>query len=104
MIGEKFGPFDIAMLEAGQYGEDWPFIHMLPEETVEAAKDLGAKVLFPVHWTKFALASHDWDEPANRVGNRAAEKNQKVTTPMIGEPIFLDSLYPDKKWWILQNP
>jgi L-ascorbate metabolism protein UlaG (beta-lactamase superfamily) len=102
-IGEKFGPFDIAMLEAGQYGRDWPSIHMLPEETVQAAKDLGAKVLFPVHWTKFALAMHDWNEPANRVKKSAAEKNQKLATPMIGEMIVVDSLYPDKSWWVPAN-
>ena len=104
LIGNKFGPFDIAMLEAGQYGADWPFIHMLPEQTVDAAKDLGAKVLFPVHWTKFALASHDWNEPANRVKKNAAEKNQRLTTPMIGETIVIDSIYPDKNWWIPANP
>jgi L-ascorbate metabolism protein UlaG (beta-lactamase superfamily) len=104
MIGKKFGPFDIAMLEAGQYGSDWPYIHMHPEETVDAAIDLGAKVLFPVHWTKFALASHDWNEPAQRVSKSAAEKSQKLTTPMIGEVIVLDSLYPDKNWWSPPKP
>ncbi|MFL5728480.1 MAG: MBL fold metallo-hydrolase [Cytophagaceae bacterium] len=98
-IGEKYGPFDIVMLESGQYGVDWPQIHMLPEETVIAAKDLKAKVLFPVHWTKFALANHEWDEPANRVVKSAAENQQKITTPMIGQPIVLDSVYPDKQWW-----
>jgi L-ascorbate metabolism protein UlaG (beta-lactamase superfamily) len=103
LIGNKFGPFDIAMLEAGQYGADWPYIHMLPEETVEAAKDLGAKVLFPVHWTKFALASHDWNEPANRVKKSANEKNQRLTTPMIGEMVIVDSLYPDQSWWSSPN-
>ncbi len=50
IIGDKHGPFDLAILESGQYGDAWPYIHMLPEETVQAAIDLQAKVLLPVHW------------------------------------------------------
>jgi L-ascorbate metabolism protein UlaG (beta-lactamase superfamily) len=98
-IGEKYGPFDLAILEAGQYGADWPFIHMMPEETVKAAIDLQAKVLFPVHWSKFALAYHAWNEPIQRVVKSAAEQYVQVTTPQIGEPIIVDSLYTQKAWW-----
>ncbi|HSI89957.1 MAG TPA: MBL fold metallo-hydrolase, partial [Adhaeribacter sp.] len=36
-IGEKFGPIDIAILETGQYNKNWPYIHMMPEQTVQAA-------------------------------------------------------------------
>jgi len=98
-IGEKYGPFDIVMLEAGQYNTNWPDIHMMPEDTVQAAVDLKAKVLMPVHWGKFSLAFHPWDEPIKRVMAKAAELHIKVTTPLIGEPVILDSSYPDKKWW-----
>ena len=52
-IGNKYGPFDLAILEAGQYNTMWPLIHMMPEETVQAAVDLKAKALLPVHWGKF---------------------------------------------------
>jgi len=98
-IGSRLGPFDIAILECGQYGKNWPYIHMLPEETVKAAKDLNAKVLFPVHWAKFELAFHDWDDSIKRVTKFAAENNQPITTPMIGEPVILNSSYPKKEWW-----
>ncbi len=98
-IGATYGPFDLAILEAGQYGKDWPYIHMMPEQTVQAAKDLGAKVLFPVHWGKFALAYHAWNEPIQRVLKSAAEGQLKITTPRIGEPIVLDSLYNQQTWW-----
>ncbi len=100
VIGEKHGPFDIAMLESGQYNEWWPYIHMMPEETVQAAIDLKAKVLMPVHWGKFALGLHPWDEPVKRVVAKANELNVKVTTPMIGEPVVLDISYPQKQWWL----
>ncbi len=98
-IGEQHGPFDIAMLEAGQYGVNWPNIHMMPEETIVAAKDLNTKVLMPVHWGKFALAMHNWDEPINRVVQQAHKQNIKLTTPLIGEVVVLDSIYPNKEWW-----
>lgn len=98
-IGEKYGPFDIALLEAGQYNEDWPDIHMMPEETVQASVDLKTKVLMAVHWGKFAIAFHPWDEPIKRVVAKAAELNVQLTTPMIGEPVVLNHSYPVKNWW-----
>lgn len=100
-IGEKYGPFDIALLEAGQYNIAWPQIHMMPEETVQAAVDLKAKILLPVHWGKFSISLHPWDEPIRRVMAKAQELNVKVTTPLIGEPVILNNSYPDKEWWVL---
>lgn len=100
-IGDKYGPFDIVLLESGQYNEWWPLIHMMPEETVRAAADLKARVLLPVHWGKFALAMHKWNEPVIRVLKKAEELKMKVTTPMIGEMVIVDESYPDKNWWNL---
>ena len=65
-IGKKFQAFDLAILECGQYNTSWPFIHMMPEQTVQAGIDLNAKWLLPVHWGKFALANHPWNEPVAR--------------------------------------
>jgi L-ascorbate metabolism protein UlaG (beta-lactamase superfamily) len=97
--GEKFGPFDIAMLECGQYDKQWPNIHMMPEETVQASIDLGAKVFLPVHWAKFTLALHPWKEPIQRAVKRAESLHVKVTTPKIGEPIVLNQGLPYAPWW-----
>lgn len=33
-IGRLFGPFDLTLMESGAYNEQWPYVHMLPEETV----------------------------------------------------------------------
>lgn len=101
-IGDNFGPFDLAILESGQYNPMWPYIHLSPEESVKASNDLRAELLLPVHWGKFALAFHNWDEPVLRVLKAAKEFNLKVTTPMIGEQLLLGSVHPDKEWWILQ--
>jgi L-ascorbate metabolism protein UlaG (beta-lactamase superfamily) len=98
-IGEQYGPFDLAILECGQYNTAWPHIHMMPEETVQAAIDLQAKVLMPVHWAKFSLALHPWDESIKRVVKSAEERNVQITTPVIGEPVVLNASYPTEKWW-----
>jgi L-ascorbate metabolism protein UlaG (beta-lactamase superfamily) len=98
-IGEKYGPFDITILECGQYNNYWPMIHMMPEQTVQAHLDLKGKVLLPVHWGKFVLALHSWNEPIERLTAEAEEKLVTVTTPLIGEQIMPDSILPHTKWW-----
>jgi L-ascorbate metabolism protein UlaG (beta-lactamase superfamily) len=98
-IGKKFGPFAIAILESGQYNKSWPNIHMMPEETVQASVDLNAKILLPVHWSKFSLAMHAWTEPIERVIKKAAELNVTVATPHIGEPVVVGKTLPKTLWW-----
>ncbi len=98
-IGEKYGPFDLALLECGQYNLAWHSIHMLPEETAQASLDVKAKVLMPVHWGKFSLSLHPWDEPVKRVVAKADELKIALTTPMIGEVVVLNEVYPAKHWW-----
>ncbi|HEX3935577.1 MAG TPA: MBL fold metallo-hydrolase [Puia sp.] len=98
-IGDRYGPFDLAILECGQYGKNWPYIHMLPEETVQAALDLRAAALLPVHWSKFTLALHPWNEPPRRVTAAAAEKGLPLATPLIGQPVPINGPYPGVRWW-----
>ena len=97
-INKRFNSFDIAILECGQYNEAWHNIHMMPEETVQACIDLNAKVLMPVHWVKFSLALHPWNEPIKRVCQRAAALKIPVTTPVIGEPVIVGQNYPSSPW------
>lgn len=99
IAGKQFGPFDLAILECGQYNESWKYIHMMPEEVVWAAKNLGAKKLLPVHWGKFSLALHDWDEPIIRVSAEAEKQHLPLLTPMIGQKINLDEHINFIKWW-----
>jgi L-ascorbate metabolism protein UlaG (beta-lactamase superfamily) len=99
--GATYGPFDLAILECGQYNPHWKYIHMMPEETAQAAVDLHAKMLLPVHWAKFTLALHPWDDSIKRVVKKAAELNVPVTTPMIGEPVIIGKAYPMTHWWEL---
>ncbi|OUR91923.1 hypothetical protein A9Q87_08970 [Flavobacteriales bacterium 34_180_T64] len=100
-IGEKYGPFDFAMMECGQYNEMWPEVHMFPEETAQAGLDIKAKKIMPIHWGAFKLAMHSWTDPIERVTKKAKELNIDVVTPRIGESIFLDgSNTLNDKWWV----
>lgn len=103
-IGELYGPFDIALLECGQYNLHWHDIHLLPEETAQAAKDLQAKVLMPVHWARFGLAIHSWHEPMGRLAPAAAALDVPLATPRIGEPVTLTGAYPHNYWWQEKTP
>jgi L-ascorbate metabolism protein UlaG (beta-lactamase superfamily) len=99
-IGSTHGPFDLAILECGQYDKNWKYIHMMPEEVVQAAKDLNSKKLLAVHWGKFALGNHAWDEPAVRVHKAARENQMNLLTPMIGEQVNIDDHAQQfLPWW-----
>lgn len=99
-IGARFGPFDLAILENGQYDPKWKYIHMLPEEVVQAAKDLRAAKLLPVHSSKFALANHAWNEPLQRVSEAAHSTGMPLLTPLIGEKVDLnDNNRQFTAWW-----
>lgn len=100
-IGEKFGGFDLVILENGQYNTSWKYIHLMPDEVLQAAKDLNAKRLFPVHNSKFALANHSWDTPLKAITEFNKSVNQPMITPMIGELVNLnDTAQIFSDWWI----
>ena len=98
-IGRQYGPFDLALVECGQYNESWADIHMRPEQSVQAARDVRAAVMLPVHWGAFTEALHPWNEPVTRATAEAARLGQVMTTPHLGEPVVLGSALPQQRWW-----
>ncbi|WP_242288781.1 MBL fold metallo-hydrolase [Bacillus cereus group sp. BfR-BA-01319] len=99
-IGDKYGPFDLTLMECGQYDPRWPAIHMLPEETVQAHIDVKGELLLPIHWGAFTLALHEWSDPIERVTKEAQRLGVKIATPQIGESTTLKSTdYPSSAWW-----
>lgn len=99
-IGKKHGPFDLAILDNGQYNVAWRAIHALPEEVLKAATCLKTKRLFPVHSSKFMLAQHPWDEPLKKI--TALNKGGiPLVTPIIGQIVNLsDSTQNFEQWWM----
>lgn len=98
-IGDKYGPFDIAFIENGQYNEKWHEVHLLPEETIQAFFDLRAKRLFPVHWGMFNLALHAWYEPIVRTNQAAKQNKIPLISPELGEIVEVNDHYENKAWW-----
>ncbi|WP_295125312.1 MBL fold metallo-hydrolase [uncultured Chitinophaga sp.] len=99
-IGAKYGPFDLALMECGQYDKAWHYVHLLPEEVVKASVDVKAKQVLPVHNSKFQLAKHPWDEPLEKMLALSAGKPYRLATPMIGEPFKIgDTTHRFTQWW-----
>src|SRR5690606_8159343 len=99
-LGRKFGNFDLAILENGQYNEAWRYIHTLPDEVLKASQDLKASRLFPVHSAKFKLGQHPWNEPLIKLTELNAVPNINIATPMIGELLDLDNEDQEfSRWW-----
>lgn len=99
-IGKKFDGFDLAILENGQYNTSWKYIHMMPDQVLQASEDLGAKRLFPVHNSKFALANHAWDTPLKTITELNKKRGLSLVTPIIGEKVnFNDATQVFQNWW-----
>ncbi|QAU24524.1 hydrolase [Dyella sp. M7H15-1] len=98
-IGERLGPFDVTLMETGAYDAQWPYVHMQPEQTVQAHLDLRGRWLMPVHNGTFDLAMHPWQEPFERVLALAAECDIPLATPRMGECLDLASPHTGERWW-----
>ncbi|KUP25829.1 MBL fold metallo-hydrolase [Paenibacillus sp. DMB5] len=99
-IGQRYGPFDLTLMECGQYDRRWADIHMLPEQTVQAQLDLRGRLMIPIHWGAFTLALHDWTDPVERVLRAAQQQGLRLATPRIGEPVQVgEERYPSMTWW-----
>ena len=98
-IREKYGPMDFAVMEDGQYNEQWHFVHMYPEEMIKASLILETKHVMPVHNSKFILSEHSWDEPLQRADKAARQKGILLSTPVIGKSVKLQNPQPENEWW-----
>lgn len=98
-IGAKYGPFDLTLLETGAYNENWPEVHMHPEESIRAHIDLKGKNLLPIHNGTFDLSMHSWSDPFERIVALGSVQSIPVLTPVIGDPISIQSTMSGQKWW-----
>ena len=86
-IGERYGPFDLVMLEVGAWNEAWGDIHLGPKNALRAFDMLGGGALLPVHWGTFNLALHAWDEPVETLLAEAG--GRRIVTPGLGRVVEL---------------
>lgn len=99
VIGERFGPFDVVMLEIGAFHPAWGNIHLGPENALRAFHLLGGGTLLPVHWGTFDLALHAWDEPAETLLTLAEPTRARILTPALGQPFEPTHVEGPTPWW-----
>lgn len=98
-IGERYGPFDLTLMETGAYNVNWPSVHMQPEESLQAHLDVRGRRLLPIHNGTFDLSMHSWQEPFERITALAAAARVPLSTPLMGQRESI--LAPDggQAWW-----
>ena len=98
-IGQRFGPFDITLMETGAYDTHWPYVHMHPAQTIQAHKDLGGNWLLPIHNGTFNLAMHAWWDPFEQILSLGQQHGVPIATPMMGERLDLNQPHAGEPWW-----
>jgi L-ascorbate metabolism protein UlaG (beta-lactamase superfamily) len=98
-IGAELGPFDLTMIEVGQYNPAWPDWHIGPEQAVTAHQWVRGRVFLPVHWGLFSLADHGWTEPVERALAAAQAAQVSILTPRMGQSVEPASPPPPERWW-----
>ena len=99
-IGSDHGPFDISLIDCGQYNKAWKYSHMFPKQAVSAAIELNSKYFIPIHWGTFTLALHPWDEPVKESLKFSETMGLKCITPKIGSILSKKTLSEKNDlWW-----
>jgi L-ascorbate metabolism protein UlaG (beta-lactamase superfamily) len=98
-IGERFGPFDLTLIETGAYDPQWPDVHMQPEESLQAHLDVKGRHLMPIHNGTFDLALHAWTDPFDRITALADKAGVPLVAPVMGERLDIRQPALSKQWW-----
>jgi L-ascorbate metabolism protein UlaG (beta-lactamase superfamily) len=99
-IGQRYGPFDLTMLEIGAFHPLWADIHMGPDGAVRTFLAMGATgLMMPIHWGLFSLALHAWRQPIEQV---FAAEGVKIWAPEPGTPTeVVPGIELRSEWWRL---
>lgn len=98
-VGEKFGPFDVSLIESGQYDAQWPDWHLGPEQALLVHQEVKGRVLIPVHWGLIKLAHHAWTEPPERILAAAKCSHADVLIPKPGQAVEPTTHPVVPRWW-----
>ena len=99
-VYEQLGEADLMLVEDGQYDNGWSECHMMPEQSVQAIKDVHAKWAIPVHWGTFSICNHAWDDPVIRITSEAKKQNVNIATPRMGQLVDYNNIADyQERWW-----
>ncbi len=97
-IAQRYGPFDLAMIEIGAYDPAWAAVHLGPDAALELHRQLGGRALLPIHWGTFELALHAWDQPIVRLLELAGDQGTDLLVPLPGQTIVPGASYIADFW------
>lgn len=97
-IGERFGPFDVSMIEVGAYDTAWPDWHLGPEQAVRVHQLVRGKLMMPIHWGLLDMANHNWTAPIERTATAAKKVGVELITPKPGQ-LVEPGVTVTKAWW-----
>jgi L-ascorbate metabolism protein UlaG (beta-lactamase superfamily) len=98
-IGERYGPFDVTLMETAAYDRTWPEVHQNPPQAVAAHLAVKGDLLMPIHYGTFRLALHDWNEPPAWLVKVTGEKSVRVAIPRPGQMVDPKNPPPLEYWW-----
>lgn len=86
-IGRARGPFDVVLVPIGAYEPRHLVanMHVNPEEAVQIARDLKARLAIGIHWGTFALSPDRPQEAVQRFRAAGKRKGAAVKVLAIGE-------------------
>lgn len=92
-IGERLGPFDLALLPIGAYEPRWFMtpVHVTPEDAVQAHLDARSRLSVAMHFGTFQLTDEPIDEPPARLRAELARRGiaeSEFVVPEVGETIL----------------
>jgi N-acyl-phosphatidylethanolamine-hydrolysing phospholipase D len=92
-IGERLGPFDLALLPIGAYEPRWFMtpVHVTPEDAVQAHLDVRSRLSVAMHFGTFRLTDEPIDEPVSRLRAALAERDipdSAFVVPEFGETVL----------------
>lgn len=97
-IGDRFGGFDVAMIETGAWHPAWDEIHLGPLQAVRMHELVRARALVPIHWGTFNLALHAWDEPILHVQELMENRSSALLAPVAGGTVAPDHPHVAPAW------
>ena len=103
-VGERLGPFDVALFEIGAFHPAWGAIHLGPHGALEAHRLVRGRALLPIHWSTFDLGPHPWDQPIERLWKDALDAGVPLLTPLIGAPFEPATAPAPTPWWRSVGP
>ena len=98
LIADRYGPFDLTMIEIGAYDRGWASIHLGPDAAAELHRQVDGRAMLPIHHGTYDLALHDWDQPIVRLQQLADEQGIELLAPVPGETVTPDEGYVAEFW------